>query len=210
MAFDDILTAAEMHYSGKVTAYGSSFKGVDWGSREGQNLRFEQLLKFIDVTKAPSINDYGCGYGALLDVLDQKGFRGAYCGYDISAAMIETAKAHHRSKGSRAFFTSDASALRRFDYTLTSGVFNVKLDTPDDQWAAYLLHTLDKVANLSRKGFVFNALSAYTPAGQREGDLFYADPPFIFDYCMKRFAGGVSLSHDYALPDFTVFVRLNP
>ena len=37
----------------------------------------------------PSINDFGCGYGGLLDYLRRQGSGlKSYCGYDISSAMI--------------------------------------------------------------------------------------------------------------------------
>ncbi len=210
MEFNNIIQTTEAHYSEKFKQHGTHHKGVDWGSADGQKIRFEQLLKFVDLNQKISITDYGCGYGALLEVLNQKGFNGMYQGYDISMAMIQKAKKMYVSEESRFFFTDDAAALKKTDYTLISGIFNVKLETPDDQWEPYIHHTLKKVADLSRYGFVFNILSSYTPYESREDDLYYADPRVVFDFCMKTFSGCVAIAHDYLLTDFTVFVRLNP
>ena len=210
MEFKNIIQTTEAHYSKKIIEHGNHYKGVDWGSDDGQKIRFEQLLKFIDLEQNVSVTDYGCGYGALLEVLTRKQFKGTYQGYDISDAMIQQARKLHDSGESRFLFTSDAATLKKADYTLISGIFNVKLETPDDQWFPYILHTLKEIAGLSRHGFVFNILSSYTPLESREADLYYADPRVIFDYCMKTFSCGVVLAHDYLQSDFTVFVRLNP
>ena len=210
MEFKNIIQTTEAHYSKKIIEHGTHFKGVDWGSDDGQKIRFEQLLKFLDLYQEISITDYGCGYGALIEELNRKKFKGTYQGYDISETMIQKARKLYASEGSRFVFTSDVASLKKSDYTLISGIFNVKLETPDDQWSPYIFHTLKEIAALSRHGFVFNILSCYTPVESREADLYYADPRVIFDFCMKTFLGGVALAHDYLLTDFTVFVKLDP
>ncbi len=210
MSFKKIINTTKAHYSKQVETHGTNYKGVDWGSDQGQKIRFEQILKFINLKDAGSIIDYGCGYGALLDALVQRGFKGRYQGYDISDIMISKALEKYGSTDPNTVFTSDDKNLGQADFTVTSGIFNVKLNTPDDQWTPYILHTLEKIAGVSRKGIIFNMLSAYTPPHAREADLYYADPGDIFKFCMKRFSTSVSLSHDYPLNDFTVFVRLVP
>lgn len=207
MSYTKIIQTTEAHYSGAVERHGASFKGVDWGSNEGQQIRFDELLKPIDLKKTKRITDYGCGYGALLDHLEEKGYKGEYQGFDISEAMINKAEDLHQSKGNCVFFTANPSRLSLADYTLASGIFNVRLETPVEEWSNYILHTLVQLANLSIDGFVFNVLSSHTPHELREGDLFYADPRFISDYCRKTFSDNVTISHDYPLPDFTVCVK---
>lgn len=208
MEFKKIIETTEAHYSKKVEEFGTDHKGVDWGSDDGQKIRLEQLIKFINLDQNVSITDYGCGYGALLDLLTQNNFKGTYLGYDISESMIQTAIDTHSFDDTRIQFTSDPAGLKKSDYTLLSGIFNVKLETPDDQWEPYIFHTLEEIADLSRLGFVFNVLSSYTPAESREDDLYYADPRIIFDFCMKKFSGNVSILHDYMPSDFTVSVTL--
>jgi SAM-dependent methyltransferase len=209
MEFNNIIQTTEAHYSKKFKEHGTDYKGVDWGSDDGQKIRFEQLLNFIDLSRKISITDYGCGYGALLEALNKRKFNGTYQGYDISTTMIQKARSLHVAERSNFLFTSDVAELKKADYTLVSGIFNVKLETPDDQWEPYIRQTLKEIADLSRHGFVFNILSSYTPMESREDDLYYADPLAIFDYCMKTFDGRVAIAHDYFLTDFTVFVRLD-
>ena len=49
------------YYEEKLKKYGPTFQGVDWNSKESQELRFDQLIKVIDKSDDNfSILDYGC------------------------------------------------------------------------------------------------------------------------------------------------------
>ena len=78
-----------------------------------------------------SLNDIGCGYGALLSYLKKRHRRASidYLGVDLSAAMITHAK---RLFGDRPLTTFEAAChgTRVADYSVASGIFNVKLDQP--------------------------------------------------------------------------------
>jgi hypothetical protein len=56
------------YYSTKLAEHGETAQGVDWNGVEGQCLRFDQFRKLISGSGI-SINDLGCGYGALYDYL---------------------------------------------------------------------------------------------------------------------------------------------
>jgi SAM-dependent methyltransferase len=206
MRFETILKEIENYYTEKVKTYGPTAKGVDWNSTESQTLRFEQLLKVCDPTVRFTINDYGCGYGALLDYLNEKGIASVYHGFDLSAPMIAEAKRLHQGMA-ECDFSSEGWSLSRMDYTVASGIFNVKLDTSDKKWKAYMLYTLNRLSEQSAKGFAFNALTTYSDPERRRPDLYYADPLFLFDYCKQHFSKFVALLHDYPLYEFTILVR---
>lgn len=206
MSLSRILESVRQYYSEKVKTYGATPRGVDWNSPESQALRFEQLLKVCDTTRTFSINDYGCGYGALVEYMTYRGYAFQYCGFDISEEMITKARELHKGFGHCEFFTNE-SLLTMADYTVASGVFNVKLQTSDEEWEEYVLHTLGKVAALGKKGFAFNVLTKYSDQDRMRLDLYYADPLFLFDYCKKNFSRFVSLLHDYPLYEFTILVR---
>ena len=104
-------------------------------------------------------------------------------------------------------FFADEALLRPADYTVTSGIFNVKLGTGDDEWTQYVLHTVNRIAALSRKGFAFNCLTKYSDPEWMRPDLHYADPLFWFDYGKRHFSKFVALLHDYPLYEFTILVR---
>lgn len=202
----EIKENAADHYSKKINAHGPSFQGVDWGSRAGQIIRFRQLIKMLPLTPTTKLIDFGCGYGALIEYLHDDGFRGEYQGYDISKAMIEQAERLYGERP-RTTFTATIETLAPCDFAIVSGVFNVKMDTSEEDWLNYIFCTMDQVRDLSRKGFVFNILSNKTAAIIRESDLYYADPDFMREYCRQRFNADVLLWDDYPLNDFTVFVR---
>lgn len=194
------------YYSSKVKTHGPTAKGVDWNSPESQRLRFDQLLKVCDATVPFCINDYGCGYGALVEYLTAKGCTFRYRGYDISAEMIGKARQLFGGLQHCEFFT-DESLLPAGDYTVASGIFNVKLSISEEKWKGYVLYTLKKIERLSERGFAFNLLTKYSDPERIRPHLYYADPLFMFDYCKRNFSKYVSLLHDYPLYEFTILVR---
>ena len=198
--------AAADYYAGRLNEHGPTPRGVDWNSREAQETRFAQLLKIRDVEGPFSINDFGCGYGALLDYLRSAGMDARYCGYDASEAMILKAREIHPESAPETFLTG-ASALPMADYTVASGVFNVRLDASAERWQAYTLAAIDRLARSSARGFAFNVLSSYSDPERMRADLYYANPGFFFDYCKRRYSKWVTLLHDYGLYEFTILVR---
>jgi hypothetical protein len=93
------------------------------------------------------------------------------------------------------------------DFALASGVFNVKLDTPADEWTDYVTQTLAVLDRLGRRGFAFNMLTSYSDADRMRADLYYGDPLRFFDLCKRSFSKQVALLHDYGLYEFTMLVR---
>ncbi len=206
MSAGGILDDVQQYYTEKIQAHGATARGVDWNSRESQQLRFIQLLKVCDSGAPFNINDYGCGYGALADYLRDEGYTFDYRGFDISAPMITKARELHITM-SQVAFVREESDLSTADYTVASGIFNVKLKTSGAEWTAYMLRTLEKIDALSRKGFAFNVLTKYSDREFMRDDLYYADPIFLFEHCSRKFSRFVSLIHDYPLYEFTILVR---
>jgi SAM-dependent methyltransferase len=200
-----ILAAVNAYYTAKLRVHGPKPTGVDWNSADSQTLRFVQLLRCLSPGDA-SLIDYGCGYGALCDHLRRSSVDCRYTGFDISAEMVAQAQCLHAHDPHSAF-VSDEALLDAADYTVASGVFNVKLDVPDPQWRSYVEGVLERMDALSRRGFAFNALSVYSDPERRRSDLYYADPRELFDYCKRRFSRQVALLHDYPLFEFTIAVR---
>lgn len=204
MTFDPILEKVGRYYTGRLQEHGTTAKGVDWNSEESQNLRFAQLARVMP-SGHYSLVDYGCGYGALVAFLEHRGDDFDYQGFDISPAMVARALENHGGSGRR-FVTSEAE-LEVADFALASGVFNVKLDTPADEWTDYVSQTLVVLDRLGRRGFAFNMLTSYSDADRMRADLYYGDPLHFFDLCKRSFSKQVALLHDYGLYEFTMLVR---
>ena len=86
------MSKVERYYTGRFTEHGASACGVDWNSPESQELRFTQLLKVCDTRRPFSLNDFGCGYGAMVSVLEHLELDVAYRGFDLSVPMLDHAR----------------------------------------------------------------------------------------------------------------------
>ena len=203
---DSILSSVQEYYDDKIRTHGPTARGVDWNSQESQQLRFAQLLKLVNHSGPFTLNDFGCGYGALVDYLERGKYQFHYVGFDISSEMIAKAEELHRPS-SQIEFVHEQGQLRQADYTVASGVFNVKLNTTSEAWKQYILAALDTMNSFSRAGFAFNALTKYSDAEFMRPDLYYADPLFLFDHCKSQYSKFVALLHDYPLYEFTILVR---
>jgi SAM-dependent methyltransferase len=190
------------YYSRKLAEHGATHAGVDWNSEDSQRLRFEQLLRIASGEDRFSLLDWGCGYGALLDHL---GPGVEYVGYDVSAEMVAAAREQH--PGAR--FESHADALPEVDYTVASGIFNVRAGSDEAGWTDYVRATASRMAACSRRGIAFNALTSYSDAERMDSRLHYADPMALFDWCKRTLSRNVAVLHDYDLYEFTVLVRLD-
>lgn len=206
MSFRDITTKVERYYHDKLQEHGSVPRGVDWNSSESQQLRFTQLLALTPRDELFSINDYGCGYGALVETLVASGADFSYRGFDLSAAMIDQAHSLHGERPECSFTTALAE-LEPADYTVASGIFNVRLGIDDERWHDYVVETIDSMAAVSRWGIAFNMLTGYSDPEHMRPDLYYANPSRYFEHCMDRFGSRAALLHDYGLYEFTILAR---
>lgn len=201
-----ILTEVADYYSAKLAEHGETPRGVDWNGEESQTLRFAQLAKIIQPSSAFSLNDLGCGYGALFDYLNTVSQNFVYHGCDVSNDMINAAKIRYADY-SNAHFVAASEPPDMADYGIASGIFNVRLGRNDVEWREYLETTLDVLNNTSRQGFAFNCLTSYSDADKMRDYLYYADPNWLFDLCKRRYSRHVALLHDYGLYEFTLLVR---
>lgn len=203
---NDIQAEVAEYYSARLAQYGETPAGVDWNGLESQRLRFAQLCKLVDPARPFSVNDLGCGYGALFDYLGEHYTDFAYTGCDVSADMVAAAQ-KRLAHAPQAKFVAAAEPPTVADYGLASGIFNVRLDRGDDEWQAYLHATLDILDRISTRGFAFNCLTSYSDPDKMVAKLYYADPRELFDRCKRRYSRQVALLHDYGLYEFTLLVR---
>jgi hypothetical protein len=198
---------AKVYFEGRLTTHGATARGVDWNSETAQELRFSQLSKVLPTDQPFSLLDYGCGYGALGGYLLRKGFAlERYVGFDVLQSMVEKASEVYQAQPQFSF-TSRFEDLTEVDYSIASGIFNLKLDTTNEVWTEYVVSELHKMNVLSSKGFSFNMLTRYSDAEYMKTHLYYADPCYLFDYCKTHFSRNVALLHDYEVYDFTLIVR---
>ena len=203
------LDAVSAYYSGTLQRFGAMPLGVDWPNRLNQELRLVQLLKVCDLSARRSLNDVGCGYGALRALLSRR-HRCAQIdllGTDVSPAMVAAARRRWRHRADCAFEVAEG-AVRLADYSLASGIFNVKLACPLPEWEALVAGTLDNLKRHSRLGYAANYTAPPAP-GQ-------ASPPELYRPAAERWlahladtqpGAGVTVLRGYGLPEYTLLVR---
>jgi SAM-dependent methyltransferase len=164
------------------------------------------LLKLCDFAAPFSLNDVGCGYGALLAYLDRRHHDCAidYMGVDLSAAMIRRARRLWRA---RARLATGHTSPRIADYSIASGIFNVQLHQPLAAWEAFIGETLRQLHRTSARGFAVNFMRA-PRAGQpvRQG-LYATEPKRWAQYCAAQFGVATKVIDGYGLGEFTLLVR---
>ena len=199
---------AKSYFEERLTNFGASARGVDWNSETAQELRFSQLIKVLDPARPFSLLDYGCGYGALADFVIRQGYpMEVYVGFDVLESMVVKAREVHQQTPYTCTYTSHLEDITPVDFTIASGIFNLKLETPYEAWTEYVIGELHKINRLSRRGFSFNMLTKYSDKEYMRPHLYYADPCYLFDYCKTNFSRNVALLHDYEVYDFTLVVR---
>jgi SAM-dependent methyltransferase len=202
-----VQATVEAYYSDRLARFGASPMGVDWSCEATQNLRFVQLLKLCDTARPFSLNDLGCGYGALA-VFIRGRFPDAdvdYLGIDLSRSMIARARRRHRGKPNVRFVVGSAPT-RIADYSVASGIMNVKLDQPMEIWETFVRTMLEDLHRASRIGFAVNFMEV--PTKGAPPDQLYCPPPARWArYCEEILSCDVTIIRNYGLRENTLLAK---
>jgi SAM-dependent methyltransferase len=205
---DEVHDSIKSYYTEKLSRHGATPLGVDWSCVPTQYLRFVQLLKLCDFSRPFSLNDIGCGYGALLSYLAE--YRADaeidYFGVDLSPAMIRRAKRLWRGRHDAKFMVGHGSP-RIADYSIASGIFNVRLDQSIARWEGFVAETLADMHDGSRRGFAVNFISPQAPAEATQSGLYRAPAEQWIAHCRAKFDASVELIEAYGLREYTLLVR---
>lgn len=203
-----VLQGVERYYTARLRRFGPTPLGVDWSCEPTQQLRFIQLLKACAPRRAFTLNDLGCGYGALAGFARERCGRRlqSYHGVDISPAMVRQARRLHADRDDASF--EAGSALRkRADYSVASGIFNVKLDQGTAAWEAFIAETLAHLHAMSARAFSVNFLSPLPGAAP---ELYCTSPEPWANFCGEKLACDVEVIAGYGLREFTLVARPLP
>jgi SAM-dependent methyltransferase len=203
---DDAYRQVAQYYTRKLRRFGINPLGVDWSCAPTQALRFRKLLRLCDFDRPFSLNDLGCGYGALLDYLAlfHPQTHVDYLGIDVSRAMVLAAE--RRWRGNLACFHCGRESPRSADYSIASGIFNVMLDQPKPLWEELVEGTLFRLREASRKGFAVNFVHLPKNGEMARSGLYCADPTRWIEFCETRLDSEVFLIDTYGMSEFTLLV----
>jgi SAM-dependent methyltransferase len=202
----------EAYYGARVAKYGATPRGVDWSCQATQSLRFVQLLRICDFDAPFTLNDVGCGYGALCAFLDVRhpDSRVDYVGVDLSRAMVSRARRRFR-RTDRHFFVGKASS-RLADYSVASGIMNVNVGHSRAVWEAFVAEALRDMRRTSRRGFSVNFMSevmtvSEVPDKSPATRLYCTSPKRWIPFCEKVLGCSVEALENYGMREFTLLVR---
>ena len=196
------------YYTGKIERHGPTPAGVDWPEARTQELRFAKLLRVCDFDVRFSLADIGCGYGALLGYLARTRPQANidYLGVDVSQAMIDAAKKLWRDK-QHAEFQLGSGSPRWVDYSVASGIFNVRIDEPMRLWQRFVAEALRAMATTSRNGFAVNFLRPLPYGMDSVPELYRPVAARWAGFCETELGCRVELVADYGLGEVTLLAR---
>lgn len=202
----DLLADIARYYDSKVLAHGATALGVDWPAITSVHKRLIELLAVVDFDGEPSLNDLGCGWGAALEVIGHlhPAARVDYEGIDVAPAMIDAARARWAGDP-RARFDVGSRCTRVANYTIASGIFNVKLAHPREEWEAHVRSTLEDISRHSTTAFAVNFMLP-TPAREAVAQL-YCTPPDPWVRVCESLGRRAHVAPLPGLGEFTLQVR---
>ena len=189
-------------YNESLREHGLTPRGITWGSRQSQDVRFAALCGVGDLG-GKSVLDFGCGFGDLYGYFQERGTKPAtYLGVDINPTLIGEAKKRYPG-GHFAVTDIFATPMGTWDYALASGALGI--DTP--HWEEMTHAILCKLFAATTYGIAVNFLTTHAPS--RTGSH-YVDPVDMFNYAVTHLSRWVTIRQDYKDNDFTLYVYHGP
>ena len=180
-------------YTSALKQYGKSAKGVNWNSKESQEIRFKTILELLpeDLSNY-NIGDAGCGFGdfyAYMIMHNKKPKK--YLGIDSISEMCTIAKT--QTKSEILHLDICKNELPTQDYYVCSGALNTLTS-----FESYLF--IQNCYKSSKNGFVFNVLF-----GDKESQTYN----YMSNYHVEKIAKDLGVKNvvfrdDYLLHDITV------
>lgn len=150
----------EKFYTSAIQKHGTTAKGVNWISKDTQNIRFDVILSMLpDDISSFSIADAGCGFGDLyMYMLKKNKTPKEYIGIDSLIDMYSIAS----KKTGKDILIADIckDSLPVADYYVCSGAMNVL-----NSFETHLF--IQNCFSTCRYGFIFNVLH-----GDKESDTY--------------------------------------
>ncbi|MBI5042757.1 MAG: class I SAM-dependent methyltransferase [Nitrospirae bacterium] len=207
---EDIDKFYKNYFKNKFRQFGDTPKGVDWKDKEAQSQSFKYIIDTIyfyyPSLKTFSIFEVGCGYGAFYEFLKERKMNDDiyYFGIDLVDEMITEAKTRYPELKDNLYVGEFKSYCfkKKFDFVISSGIFNVKEHIADATYEKYVLHTIELMFQLCKKGAIFNLM---TPSPDyKDTRLFYPSVDAFFSFIYKNLSRKVTIVTSYPLWKITV------
>jgi len=202
------ITPIVRHYEQCFKQHGCTPKGMDWPNETDLTTRFEVMLELIDESiEKPAVLDLGCGYGALLDQLNENHGLGwlDYSGIDISPMLVEAARDRWPGYDFQCRdILRDRALPESVDYVIMNGVLTEKQSLPADEMTAYAKQLIRAAFEIARRGIAFNVMS--TDVDWTRDDLFHWSVEDAESFLRREVTENVRIRDDYGLFEYTVYL----
>ena len=182
-------------------SYGETPEGLGWNGRREQELRFEIMLKILDIQdplQDQTILDVGCGFADLYSYLKKKYGKIDYTGIDINPDALKIAKSRYPETE---FIEANIleTPMKKYDYIFCSGIFATILDDNE----AFIREMIRRMVFLANKGIAFNFLQK----SQFTSNLAEYDKSIILKFCKKNFKKAKMLDSYLGNDDVTIGIK---
>ncbi len=190
------------HYNKQIAKHGPSIDALQWYSHFTQHTRYEILCHNLP-EQIKSICDVGCGCGDLYHYIKLHNLPLSYTGIDISAKMIVAAQKAYPKGIFKCLPINTLSINNRFDCTMASGVFNLKME----DHLNYVLSMIKNMIRISKYQVRFNLLSHKAKKWSKSDTFVYIDPA-ILQNKLKQDVKKISILDTYLPNDATLILDL--
>lgn len=182
---------SEEFYLSSIERYGKSALGVNWASKETQELRFDIIIDMLP-KKINSLVDAGCGFGDFFQYLQNSTtICNKYIGIDSIEKMCTIAYENTKEEIILANITTDI--LPSCEYYICSGAMNIL-----NSFETHMF--IQNCWQSSEKAFIFNIL-----CGNKESDTFnYITANKIKKIAKSLGVKRIEMRDDYMNNDITV------
>lgn len=182
---------SEKFYLSSLKKYGRNAKGVNWVSKETQQLRFDVILEMLP-QKIDSLTDAGCGFGDFYIYMRNKSIEcKKYVGIDSVHKMCSIATVNTQQEIIQADITR--GTLPKSQYYICSGAMNIL-----NSFETHLF--IQNCFYASQKGFIFNILF-----GNKKSDIYnYTSSEKIQELAQSLNVKKTKIRTDYMKNDITV------
>ncbi len=215
---DEITQQLKQHYAKTFSEHGMSALGVDWNDEKELQLRYEKMLKVMDMDfypkleRTPTLLDVGCGWGGLYAHMQAHHIVADYTGIDVVPEMIDSARQAYPNAG---FIHDDVFTMaseQRYDFVICNAILTQKLDVSIPAMERFSRELIQRMYDLCSHGIAFNMMS--TRVNFMVDNLYYQNPTELFSWLLTELSPRVRFDHGYSslnngrgkYYDFTVYV----
>lgn len=189
------------YYSEMFDKFGATSMGVGWGNiEERARRRYMEMIRIIrefkDNKAKLRVVDVGCGYGALINILEEEGLIDQidYSGIDIVDNMTTTGGRLHPKMQ---FINGDFLEMENneYDIGICNGILTQKREISESKMDEYLYEIVGKLFSQSKVGCSFNVMSEFVD--YKSDVLYYPRMNLLMEYIVGNLTRKIVTSHHY-------------